>query len=70
MGVKAHSLHMPVLDERLGMELFNFRRQFKLKPETQDYHQIIIDMAKDLSFSEKQECRDLRAGHGNKKCQR
>ena len=41
-GLKAHSLHMIVLDEVLGFELSNFKRQVKMKPETNEGHKIFV----------------------------
>ena len=45
-GFKDHSLHMLVLDEVLGLELSNFSRQLKLKPEIDDDHRVIVSMSK------------------------
>ena len=49
-GFKNHSLHMLVLDEVLGLELSNFRRQLKLKPGNDDDHRVIVAMSNDLWF--------------------
>ena len=49
-GFKDHSLHMPVLDEVLGLELSNFSRHFKLKPGIDDDHRVIVAMLNDLWF--------------------
>ena len=49
-GFKDHALHMLVLDEVLGLELFNFSRQLKLKPGIDDDHQVIAAMSNDLWF--------------------
>ena len=49
-GFKDHSLHMPVLDEVLGLELSNFNRQLKLKPGIDDDHRVIVAMSNDLWF--------------------
>ena len=37
-GFKDHSLHISVLDEVLGLDLYNFSRQLKLKPAIGDDH--------------------------------
>ena len=39
---------MLVLDEVLGLELSNFRRQLKLKPGNDDDHRVIVAMSNDL----------------------
>ena len=49
-GFKDHALHMLVLDEVLGLELSNFSRQLKLKPEIDDDHRVVIAMLNDLWF--------------------
>ena len=49
-GFKNHSLHMPVLDEVLGLELSNFSRQLKLKPGIDDDHRVIFAMSNNLWF--------------------
>ena len=49
-GLKDHALHMLVLDEVLGLELSNFSRQLKLKPEIDDDHRVVIAMSNDLWF--------------------
>ena len=49
-GFKDHALHMLVLDEVLGLELSNFSRQLKLKPEIDDDHRVITAMSNDLWF--------------------
>ena len=49
-GFKDHSLHMLVLDEVLGLEMFNFSRQLKLKPGIDDDHRVIVAMSNDLRF--------------------
>ena len=49
-GFKDHALHMLVLDEVLGLELSNFRRQVKLKPGIDDDHRVIAAMSNDLWF--------------------
>ena len=49
-GFKNHSLHMLVSDEVLGLELFNFSRQLKLKPGIDDDHRVIVAMSSDLWF--------------------
>ena len=40
-GFKNHSLHMLVLDEVLGFELFDFSRQLKRKPGIDDNHRVM-----------------------------
>ena len=47
---KAHSLHMLVLDEVLGLELSNFSRQLKLKTGIDDDNRVIVAMSNDLWF--------------------
>ena len=47
-GFKDHLLNMPVLDEVLGLEMSNFRRQLKLKPGINDDRRVIVAMANDL----------------------
>ena len=47
-GFKDHALHRLVLDEVLGLEMFNFSRQLKLKPGIDDDHRLIIAMSNDL----------------------
>ena len=49
-GFKDPSLHMLVLDEVLGLELSNFRRQLKLKPGIDNDHRVIVAMSNDLWF--------------------
>ena len=49
-GFKDHSLRMLVLDEVLGLELSNFSRQLKLKPEIDDDHRVIVAVSNDLWF--------------------
>ena len=49
-GFKDHSLHMPVLDEVLGLELSKFNRQLKMKPGTDDDHRVIVAMSNNLWF--------------------
>ena len=49
-GFKDHSLHMLVLDEVLGLELFYFSQQLKLKPGIDDDHKVIVAMSNDLWF--------------------
>ena len=49
-GFKDHSLHMLVLDEVLGLELFYFSRQLELKPGIDDDHRVIVAMSNDLWF--------------------
>ena len=49
-GFKDHSLNMLVLNEMLGLELSNFSRQLKLKPGTDDDHQVIVRMSNVLWF--------------------
>ena len=49
-GFKDHALHILVLDEVLGLELFNFSRQLKLKPGIGDDHRLIVAMSNDLWF--------------------
>ena len=49
-GFKDHALHMLVLYEVLGLELFNFSRQLKLKPGVDDDHRVIAAMSNDLWF--------------------
>ena len=49
-GFKEHSLHMLVLIEVLGLELSNFSRQLKLRPEIDDDHRVIVAMSNDLWF--------------------
>ena len=49
-GLKYPSLHKQVLDEVLGLELFNFSRQLKMKPGNDDDHQVIVEMSNDLWF--------------------
>ena len=49
-GFKNHSLHMPVLDEVLELELSNFSRQLKLKPVIDNDHRVILAMSNDLWF--------------------
>ena len=49
-GFKDHSLHMLVLDEVLGLELYNVSRQLKLRPGTDDDHRVIVAMSNDLWF--------------------
>ena len=49
-GFKDHALHMLVLDEVLGLELSNFKRQLKLKPGIDDDHRVIAAMSNDLWF--------------------
>ena len=48
--LKDHSLHMLVLDEVLGLELFNFSRQLKMRPGINDDHQVIVGVSNDLWF--------------------
>ena len=45
-GFKNHLLHMLV--SVLGLELSNFSRQLKLKPEIDDDHRVIVVMTNDL----------------------
>ena len=49
---KDHALHMPVLDEVLGLELFNFSQQLKMKPVIDDDYLVIVivAMSNDLWF--------------------
>ena len=49
-GFKDHALHMLVLNEVLGLELFNFSRQLKLKPGIDDDHRVVTAMSNDLWF--------------------
>ena len=49
-GFKDHSLHMLLLDEVLGLELYNFSRQLKLNPGIDDDHRVIVAMSNDLWF--------------------
>ena len=49
-GFKENSLHMPVLDEVLALELSNFSRQLKLKPGIEDDHRVIVAMSNELWF--------------------
>ena len=49
-GFKDRSLNMLLLNEMLGFELSNFSRQLKLKPGTDDDHQVIVRMSNDLWF--------------------
>ena len=49
-GFKDHSLHMLVLDEVLWLELSNFSRQLKLRPQTDHDHRVILAMSNDLCF--------------------
>ena len=49
-GFKDHVLHMLVLNEVLGLELSNFRRQLKLEPGIDDDHRVIAVMSNDLWF--------------------
>ena len=46
-GFKDHSLHMLVLDEVLGSELFNFSRQLKLRRGIDDDHRVTVAMSND-----------------------
>ena len=47
---KSHSLYMLVLDEVLALELSNFSRQLKLKPEIHDDNRVIVAISNDLWF--------------------
>ena len=49
-GFRDHTLYMLVLDEVLGLELSNFSRQLKLKPEIDDDHRVVIGMSNDSWF--------------------
>ena len=49
---RALPLHILVQDEVLELDLSNFKRQLKIKPETHDDHQVIIVMSNDLLFRE------------------
>ena len=39
-----------MLDEVLGLEVYNFSRQLKMKPEISDDHQVIVAKPSDLWF--------------------
>ena len=49
-GFTDHTLHMLVLDEVLRLELSNFSRKLKLKPEIDDDHRVVIGMSNDSWF--------------------
>ena len=49
-GFKDHSLHMPVFDEVMGLELSNFSRQLKWKPGIDEDHRAIVAMSNYLWF--------------------
>ena len=49
-GFKDHSLHILVLDEVLGFEMYKFSQQLKLKPGIDDDHPVTVAMSNDPWF--------------------
>ena len=49
-GLKAHLLHMNVLEEVVGLDLSNFNRQVKMNPQINNDHNILFNVSNYLWF--------------------